>query len=118
MRFKAGLVVGLGVGYVLGARAGRERYEQLRRSWDQLMGSPTVQRAAGRTKAMAGDQARRSLYAVQHGVERAGSAVKERLGKESDEDSASESWPGPSEQVPPPHPKGQAPPDVDTELGT
>lgn len=30
MRGKAGLVIGLGIGYVLGTRAGRQRYEQLR----------------------------------------------------------------------------------------
>ena len=29
-RFRIGLVIGFGVGYYLGARAGRERYEQLR----------------------------------------------------------------------------------------
>ena len=31
MRFRLGLVLGLGLGYYLGARAGRERYDQLRR---------------------------------------------------------------------------------------
>lgn len=30
MRFRVGLVVGFGIGYYLGAKAGRERYEQLR----------------------------------------------------------------------------------------
>jgi hypothetical protein len=30
MRFRAGIVVGAAVGYVLGARAGRGRYEQIR----------------------------------------------------------------------------------------
>ncbi len=30
MRGKAGLVIGLAVGYVLGTRAGRERYEQIK----------------------------------------------------------------------------------------
>ncbi len=31
MRFRFGLACGFGVGYYLGTRAGRERYEQLRR---------------------------------------------------------------------------------------
>jgi hypothetical protein len=31
MRFRLGLVLGFGVGYYLGARAGQARYEQLRR---------------------------------------------------------------------------------------
>jgi hypothetical protein len=30
MKLRLGLIVGFGVGYYLGARAGRERYEQLR----------------------------------------------------------------------------------------
>ena len=29
-RFRLGIVIGFGVGYYLGAKAGRERYEQLR----------------------------------------------------------------------------------------
>ena len=30
MGTKAGILIGIGVGYVLGTRAGRERYEQIR----------------------------------------------------------------------------------------
>ena len=33
MKGKAGLVIGLAVGYVLGTRAGRERYEQIKEQW-------------------------------------------------------------------------------------
>jgi|SRR5689334_7752853 hypothetical protein len=82
MAFKTGLVVGFGAGYVLGTRAGRERYEQIRQGWQQLTASPTVQRAVGKTTGLAGQQGRRALSVVQHGVEKAGGAVKERLGKE------------------------------------
>lgn len=81
MSIKSGFVIGFGVGYVLGAKAGRERYEDIRRWWHQLMGSPTVQKAAMRTKAAAADASRRGLQVVQTGVEKAGSAVKERLHK-------------------------------------
>jgi len=35
MRFRVGLVVGLGVGYYLGAKAGRVRYEQIRRALER-----------------------------------------------------------------------------------
>ena len=73
-------MIGLGIGYVLGTRAGRARYDQLRRAWHGLMGSPAMQRAAERTREMAGDQTKRALHVVQSGVERAGSAVKDRMG--------------------------------------
>jgi len=79
MRFKFGLAVGLAAGYVLGTRAGRQRYEQIRRWWGQLSSSPTVHRATDRAQAVAGEGARRALYGVQSGVERAGGAVKDRL---------------------------------------
>ena len=41
---KLGMVVGAAVGYVLGAKAGRERYEQLAASARQLMDKPQVKR--------------------------------------------------------------------------
>ena len=84
MRFRLGLVIGFAAGYVLGSKAGRQRYEQIRRAWAQLSGSPTVARATERTREVAGESAKRALYAVQSGVEKAGSAVKERLHKEGD----------------------------------
>ena len=34
-----------GIGYVLGARAGRERYEQIRRAATRVKENPTVQSA-------------------------------------------------------------------------
>jgi hypothetical protein len=47
MRYKASFLSGLAAGYVLGARAGRERYEQIRRSAQTTWQNPKVQRAAG-----------------------------------------------------------------------
>jgi hypothetical protein len=82
MRFRLGLLLGIGIGYVLGSRAGRERYEQIREGWSRFSGSPTVRRAADRTKDMAGEQGRRAFQVVQQGVEKAGTAVKDRLGKD------------------------------------
>jgi hypothetical protein len=47
MRFKAGLLAGLGVGYVLGTRAGRERYQQIVEALGSLRQNPGVQRLGG-----------------------------------------------------------------------
>jgi len=41
---KLGMALGVAVGYVLGARAGRERYEQIAASARQLMDKPQVKR--------------------------------------------------------------------------
>lgn len=42
MRFRAGLLVGLATGYVLGARAGRERYEQIKRLSSEVAKHPAL----------------------------------------------------------------------------
>jgi hypothetical protein len=39
VKFRLGLVVGFGVGYYLGAKAGRARYEQIRRRLERLRDS-------------------------------------------------------------------------------
>jgi hypothetical protein len=41
---KLGMVVGAAVGYVLGAKAGRERYDQITASARQLLDKPQVKR--------------------------------------------------------------------------
>lgn len=50
---KLAFILGLAVGYVLGSKAGRQRYEQLLRSWRQVRDNPTVQEAAGLVQARA-----------------------------------------------------------------
>ena len=62
--------LGFGVGYVLGARAGRERYEQLARAWRSVIGSSTVQEAAERGRAMAADVGRSVGHEIQSRMER------------------------------------------------
>lgn len=44
MRGKIAFVIGLAVGYVLGTRAGRERYEQIKRGAQKLWDSPGIRR--------------------------------------------------------------------------
>ena len=61
MRGRLGLFVGFGAGYVLGAKAGRERYEQLRRLYENIQASPAFRQAtsAAREAVETGlDQAR------------------------------------------------------------
>ncbi|MCP3817589.1 YtxH domain-containing protein [Streptomyces sp. A3M-1-3] len=46
MRYRLTFVAGLALGYVLGTRAGRERYEQLKKSARQVSQNPAVRNAA------------------------------------------------------------------------
>ncbi len=49
MRFKTGLVVGGVMGYVLGARAGRQRYEQIKKAASIARTHPAVSQLADQT---------------------------------------------------------------------
>jgi hypothetical protein len=53
MKGKILFVVGLGVGYVLGTRAGRERYEQIKGAAERVWNTPTVQQGVGTVKEFA-----------------------------------------------------------------
>jgi hypothetical protein len=44
VKFKSALLLGLSAGYILGTKAGRERYEQIRAATRQFMDNPGVQR--------------------------------------------------------------------------
>jgi hypothetical protein len=59
MKFKSGLLVGLGAGYVLGAKAGRERYQQIVDATRAFLDNPGVQRLTdevGKTVNMGKDR--------------------------------------------------------------
>ncbi|QVQ53575.1 hypothetical protein J4H86_07485 [Spiractinospora alimapuensis] len=51
MRYRITFVAGLAVGYVLGTKAGRTRYEQIVRATQRVAGSPTARQAANRVSA-------------------------------------------------------------------
>lgn len=53
MRGKLMFLGGIGVGFVLGTRAGRERYEELVRAAQKVRENPTIQEAAGVVQAQA-----------------------------------------------------------------
>jgi len=55
MRWKAGLVIGIGIGYVLGARAGRESYERLMAQGRKVMHTAPAEEARARVTATMDD---------------------------------------------------------------
>ena len=69
MRFRLGLATGFAAGYYLGARAGRERYEEINRTIDRIRGSDAFGTATEKARA-----------AVDPGVERVRDAVETKSG--------------------------------------
>nr|QMS47879.1 small hypothetical protein Hyp1 [uncultured bacterium] len=57
MRGKLVLLVGIGIGYVLGARAGRERYEEIKRAVRGFWNDPRVQHQVEKVEDFAKDKA-------------------------------------------------------------
>lgn len=55
MRGKAGFVLGAALGYILGTRAGRARYEQIKRGAAAVWETPLVQQGVTAVKGTIGD---------------------------------------------------------------
>ncbi len=69
MRFRLGLSIGFGLGYYLGARAGRERYDQMNDFFRRIKGSETFEQATTTAKDV-----------VDLGVDKAKDVVDSKLG--------------------------------------
>ncbi|MBT8215654.1 MAG: hypothetical protein KJO65_01390 [Gemmatimonadetes bacterium] len=52
MGFKGGLIIGAGIGYVLGAKAGRGRYDEIMESVSELTARPEVQDIIAKGKGL------------------------------------------------------------------
>ena len=57
MKGKILLVVGIGIGYVLGTRAGREKYDQMKASALKLWNDPRVQKQVNNAEEFVKDKA-------------------------------------------------------------
>jgi hypothetical protein len=80
MKKTLGLAI-FGAGYVLGARAGRERYDQIRNLAMRVKGNPTVQDAAHRAAEMAREQA----PVVKDKVEEGAASVRDKFSSDDDQ---------------------------------
>ncbi|MFV9672592.1 MAG: hypothetical protein ACNYZH_05145 [Acidimicrobiia bacterium] len=74
MKFRTGLIVGLGVGFVLGSKAGRERYDQMKSALDSVRSNETMQRAT----AVADRSTVKVRRAAGSGLVTASEKIKER----------------------------------------
>jgi hypothetical protein len=91
---KMSLLAAAGVGYVLGARAGRARYEQIANGARRVAGNPKVQAAAGKAQETVAQQAPVVASAVKDKATAAASTVQEKVSdtlgrhEEHDDDAA------------------------------
>ncbi|MEV6193246.1 YtxH domain-containing protein [Streptomyces sp. NPDC051920] len=68
MRYRLTFVAGLALGYVLGTRAGRERYEQLKKSMRQVAQNPAVRNTAETAAQQSREIAGKALHTVSEKV--------------------------------------------------
>ncbi|KUJ66329.1 hypothetical protein ACZ90_37530 [Streptomyces albus subsp. albus] len=61
MRYRLTFITGVAVGYVLGTRAGRERYEQLRKAAQRFSQNPAVRNTA-ESAALSGRRAAATAF--------------------------------------------------------
>ncbi|MFE3325001.1 YtxH domain-containing protein [Streptomyces sp. NPDC059176] len=64
MRYRLTFIAGLALGYVLGTRAGRERYEQLKKSAREFAQNPAVRNAAESAAQTGREVAGKAYHAV------------------------------------------------------
>ena len=74
-RYRITFLTGVAVGFVIGARAGRERYEQIKRAARSVTDSPAAQQAAGAVQAQAVNLAKVTRQKVADGLPQPGHVV-------------------------------------------
>jgi len=80
MRYRLTFVAGLALGYVLGTRAGRERYEQLKKSMRQVAQNPAVRNTAETAAQQGKEIAGKALHTVGEKVgDRVPDSVSDRV---------------------------------------
>jgi hypothetical protein len=77
MRTKVTFLVGFAAGYVLGSRAGRARYEQIRQAARSFLDSPAVASTTASLQQQAGEAL---TTAKDRATERLGEKITDRLG--------------------------------------
>ncbi|MEU6085600.1 YtxH domain-containing protein [Streptomyces sp. NPDC047085] len=80
MRYRLTFVAGLALGYVLGTRAGRERYEQLKKSAQRIAQNPAVRNTAETAAQQGRVYAGKAFHTVSDKVgDRVPEAVAQRM---------------------------------------
>ena len=81
MRFRLGFVSGFTAGYYLGAKAGRQRYEEIQRTLDKVRSTEVFETTATKVKAVVDEGVDKAKTVVDEGVGKAKSLVDEGVEK-------------------------------------
>lgn len=80
-KFRIGLMLGFALGYVLGARAGRERYESIQAAWSKARRSDTGQTIEHEVRTAAERATEKVESAVDQQVQNVTDTVKDKTGR-------------------------------------
>lgn len=78
MRLRLGLLFGFVIGYVLGARAGRARYEQIAQAWSSFKRSDPAQQLGADVRVAASKAGQKVEHAASEGVAKVTDLVQGR----------------------------------------
>lgn len=80
MKGKILFIVGLGLGYVLGTRAGRERFEQIKAGAEKIWQDPRVQQQVTQVEQFVKDKAPDLADKASSAVKKVASTVRKNTG--------------------------------------
>lgn len=80
MRYRFTFLAGFAVGFITGARAGRERYEQIKTAVRKAADSPAMQQAAGAAQAQAANLVRSAKDKAAQRVPKIAEKAKNKVG--------------------------------------
>lgn len=83
MTGKLGLLIGFGAGYVLGARAGRQRYDQIMAKAQNFWNDPRVQEKTSQATDVAKDKAGHAAGVAREKAGHVAGVVKEKVHHEA-----------------------------------
>jgi hypothetical protein len=98
MRFRLGLVTGLATGYYLGARAGRQRYDQINRAVARVRRSDAFEVATERARSVVEEGVEKARAVIDHDADDAaigGHADDAAIGGDADNSATNGQGAGP-----------------------